>query len=256
MRFIYTNQQLAFISEQYKKVGVPELTVAFNLEFELEKTAQQIKSAIKNNRFTCGRKTGALNKGKYSSVTDEQALFLRSGYKSMNCNDLTVAFNREFELEKTFSQVRAFLRNHKCLSGRTGQFNQGDVSWNTGTKGVMKPNSGNFKKGVRPLNYKELGSERVTVDGYIEIKTGEPREWSLKQRVVYEREFGPIPAGHNVRFRDGIRAHCDIENLFLVSDHENALLNRKYKVNHQPLECRDTLVLLARIDAKTASLAE
>ncbi len=35
-----------------------------------------------------------------------------------------------------------------------GQFVKGEPSWNTGTKGIMKPNSGSFKKGNSPLKHK------------------------------------------------------------------------------------------------------
>ena len=43
-----------------------------------------------------------------------------------------------------------------------------------------------FKKGNKPLNHREVGSERINVDGYVEIKVAEPATWKLKQRVVYE----------------------------------------------------------------------
>ncbi len=256
MRFIYSAEHLDFIREGYKQTGIPELTAAFNLAFGLDKTQQQIKAVIKNNRFTCGRKTGELNKGKYRSFTDEQVAFLREQFTTLTRSELTVAFNQHFGTDKTKNQIVAFLKNHKIRSNRDGRFQKGQVSWNTGTKGVMKPNSGSFQKGSRPVNHRPVGSERVNVEGYIEIKTAEPNVWDLKQRVVYEREHGPIPEGHNVRFRDGDRLNCEPDNLILVDNRENALLNQRYKMNHQPLEHRDTLVLLARLDVKAARLTE
>lgn len=256
MRFIYSTEHLNFIRDGYKQMGIPELTIAFNAEFGLNKTPQQIRAVIKNNRFTCGRKQGEVTKGQYRSYTQEQAEFIKLGYQKWSLEDLTSQFNRHFGTDKTESQIRCFTRNHGIKSGRTGHFEKGQVSWNTGTKGIMKPNSGTFKKGHRPVNHRPVGSERVNVEGYIEIKTAEPNVWDLKQRVVYEREHGPIPDGYNVRFLDGDRLNCEPGNLILVDNRENALLNQRYKMNHQPVEYRDSLVLLAKIDVQTARLIE
>lgn len=254
MRFTYSKEHLAFIKKAFKKMSVKDLTSAFNAKFNLDKTEQQIRSAIKNNKFTCGRKQGELTKGKYRDYTDEQAKFIKAGYKKWDIAELTERFNAKFGTSKTFSQIRCFTRNHGITSGRTGFFQKGHVPFNAGTKGVMKSNSGTFKKGNIPVNHKPVGSERVNVEGYIEIKIAEPNVWSLKQRVIYEKEHGPIPEGHNVRFRDANRLNCSIDNLFLVNNSENAFLNQRYKLNDQPEEFKDTYILLARIDAKSKSL--
>lgn len=196
------------------------------------------------------------DKPKYLSFTQEQADFIKMGYKKWTISELTTQLNATFSSDKTENQIRSFTRNHKIKSGRTGYFSKGQKPHNAGTKGLMKPNSGSFKKGARPYNHKQVGSERVNVEGYIEVKTAEPNVWGLKQRIVYQEQHGEIPHGHNVRFRDGDRQNCEPENLLLVDNHENALLNQRYKLNHQPLELRDTLVLLARIDVRTARLTE
>ncbi len=255
-RFIITDDMKSFLKQQFPKLSIDDLTLAFNEQFNTDKTPSQIKAAVKNHRIKCGRKQGELTKGKYTSYTPEQAEFIKIGYPQCSLPELTKRFNAQFSTEKTESQIRAFTRNHGIKSGRTGYFAKGQKPHNAGTKGVMKANSGSFKKGQVPHNHKMVGSERVNVEGYIEIKTAEPNIWELKQRVVYEQEHGPIPAGHNVRFRNGDRQDCSPDNLFLVDNHENALLNQRYKLNHQPLEIRDTLVLMARIDVKTQRLTE
>ncbi|MBJ6945602.1 HNH endonuclease signature motif containing protein, partial [Vibrio cholerae] len=87
------------------------------------------------------------------------------------------------------------------------------------------------------------GSERVNVDGYVEIKVAEPKTWKLKQRVIYENEIGPIPDGYKVRFLDGDKTNFEPSNLVLVSSSENAFLNKSYRMNEQPIEFRETLVI-------------
>ena len=77
-----------------------------------------------------------------------------------------------------------------------------------------------FKKGHTPVNHREVGSERINVDGYIEIKVAEPNRWRLKHRVIWEQVNGAIPKGFNVQFKNHNRQDCRIENLYLISQAE------------------------------------
>ena len=72
-----------------------------------------------------------------------------------------------------------------------------------------------FKKGNRPANKKPVGYERISRDGYIEVKVAEPNVFKIKQRVIWEQHNGPIPEGMHVCFKDGDKSNLDIENLFL-----------------------------------------
>ena len=74
-----------------------------------------------------------------------------------------------------------------------------------------------FKKGQTPVNHRDVGSERVNVDGYIEIKVAEPNRWRLKHRVIWEQVNGAIPRGHNVQFKNHNPLDCRIENIYLIS---------------------------------------
>ena len=83
-----------------------------------------------------------------------------------------------------------------------------------------------FKKGHIPKNHREIGSERITKDGYIEVKIEDPDVWGLKHRLIYEEHYGEIPAGYSVIFGDGDKLNFDINNLILVSRSELLLMNR------------------------------
>lgn len=255
-RFFVTEEMKVWLKEQYPKLDIEALTVVFNHHFGIDKTSAQVKAMVKNHRITCGRKKGQLTKGRYLAYTQEQADFIKSGYQQWTLAKLTRQFNLHFGTQKTENQIRSFTRNHGIKSGRSGHFEKGGIPFNAGTKGIMKANSGSFKKGMKPHNHKPVGSERVNVEGYVEIKTAEPNMWELKQRVVYAQHHGPIPPRHNVRFRNGDREDCDPNNLVLVDDRVNALLNQRYKLNHQPIDIRDTLILLAKIDVKTNRIIE
>ena len=73
-----------------------------------------------------------------------------------------------------------------------------------------------FKKGHSPVNHREVGSERINVDGYIEIKVAEPNRWKLKHRIIWEQVNGKIPKGYNVQFKNHNPQDCRIENLYLI----------------------------------------
>ena len=73
-----------------------------------------------------------------------------------------------------------------------------------------------FKKGHSPVNHREVGSERINVDGYIEIKVAEPNRWRLKHRIIWEQVYGEIPKGYNVQFKNHNPQDCRIENLYLI----------------------------------------
>ena len=72
--------------------------------------------------------------------------------------------------------------------------------------------------------------------------------------MIYENEIGPIPDGYKVRFLDGDKTNFEPSNLVLVSSSENAFLNKSYRMNEQPIELRETIVILAKLDAKEAHL--
>ncbi|WP_018692499.1 HNH endonuclease signature motif containing protein [Algicola sagamiensis] len=181
--------------------------------------------------------------------TQEQLDFLQKEYRKLCVDELTIKFNAQFGLDKTDAQIRSTLKNHKIRSGRTGRFMTGHQPWVAGKKGLLKANSGTFQKGNIPKNKKPVGSERVSVDGYREVKVAEPNHWDLKHRVVWRQHHGDISSRDLVRFKDGDRLNCDIENLFLVSHCENAYLYH-HNYNAHPLQTKETVILLAKMDAK------
>lgn len=58
---------------------------------------------------------------------------------------------------------------------------------------LAKTKATRFKKGHVPKNHKPVGYERITRDGYIEVKTAEPNVFELKHRLVWIEHNGEIP---------------------------------------------------------------
>lgn len=134
--------------------------------------------------------------------------------------------NDKFEYEFRLKQIQGAIKRYKLNTGRTGYFQKGFTPWNKGTKGLCKSNKTSFKPGTCPINHRNVGDERITRDGYIEIKIAEPNIWDLKHRVIYEKHHGPIEDGHAIIFLDGNKLNTDINNLKSVSRHKLLVLNK------------------------------
>ena len=64
-RFTYSPAMLSFIKARYKEVGVAQVTSEFNTAFGTAKTYDQIRSVLKNNKFTSGRAPANLIAGPF-----------------------------------------------------------------------------------------------------------------------------------------------------------------------------------------------
>lgn len=194
--------------------------------------------------------------------TPAMLAFLKEGYKLMDAATLTAAFNKRFGQEKSADAIKGTCFRHRFKAGRTGHFVKGQEPWNTGTKGVMKRNSGTFRKGNVPASLKPMGHERVGKDGYIEVKvpernpyTGFETRYKHKHLWLWEQANGPIPDGHCVRFKDGNKRNFDMENLVLVSRGVNGVLNKR-GYGRLPQQFRDTAIVVAKIEEKIRQRTE
>ena len=102
------------------------------------------------------------------------------------------------------------------------------VKGSTRTEGIRHQ----FKKGHIPANHKPVGYERITKDGYVEVKTAEPNVFELKHRLVWVEWNGPIPSGCNIQFRDGNRQNCSIDNLYIISRSEQMRNENSYHARY------------------------
>ena len=93
----------------------------------------------------------------------------------------------------------------------------------------------------------EVGSERINVDGYIEIKVAEPNRWRVKHRVIWEQHNGAIPRGFNVQFKNHNPLDCRIENLYLISKAEQMRTENSFLARY-PKELQDVIRLKGAIN--------
>ena len=120
----------------------------------------------------------------------------------------------------------------KIKRDKNGSFSKGSVSWNKGSKGLHHSPNTEFKKGHLPANTKYNGclSLRKKETGeqyyYTRISQG---NWELYNRYLWKQEYGSIPKGMLIIFKDKNTLNCVIENLEMISRVENLMRNRNRK---------------------------
>ena len=182
--------------------------------------------------------------------TDEMKQFILDNYKGRYNQELADLFNQKFNTNITSRMIKSYKANNKLNSGLTGKFRKGQTPHNKGKKMPKevyeKVKHTMFAKGNVPPNHRPVGSERISKDGYIEVKVAEPNKWRLKQRVVYEEAKGKIPEGCPIIFLDGNKRNFDIDNLKCITRSELLYLNCNGLNNSN--EITETGILMARLD--------
>lgn len=176
--------------------------------------------------------------------------FILDNYKERYNQELADLFNQKFNTNITSRMIKSYKANNKLNSGLTGKFRKGQTPHNKGKKMPKevyeKVKHTMFAKGNVPPNHRPVGSERISKDGYIEVKVAEPNKWRLKQRVVYEEAKGKIPEGCPIIFLDGNKRNFDIDNLRCITRSELLYLNCNGLNNSN--EITETGILMARLD--------
>lgn len=182
--------------------------------------------------------------------TDEMKQFILDNYKGRYNQELADLFNQKFNTNITSRTIKSYKANNKLNSGLSGKFRKGQAPHNKGKKMPKevyeKVKHTMFAKGNVPANHRPVGSERISKDGYIEVKVEEPNKWRLKQRVVYEEAKGKIPEGCTIIFLDGNKRNFDIDNLRCITRSELLYLNCNGLNNSN--EITETGILMARLD--------
>lgn len=117
-----------------------------------------------------------------------------------------------------------------------GAFKPGIVPWNTGTVGVMKPNSGTFQVGRDNGKWLPIGAVTIRADknsgerAWVKVTdNGDPYDWKLRAVVNWEEVNGPVPAGYVVHHRDRNKLNDDISNLELQTRADHL---REHRAEH------------------------
>ena len=178
-----------------------------------------------------GRPKGSKNKKTFRYWTEGEKEYLAEVVSGRGYQEITEMMTKKFNLDYTKNQVAAAIKRYGLTTGRTGRFEKGHVPFNKGTKGLTGANKTSFKKGNVPHTLLPIGSESVTRDGYTIVKVSNKGKrndcWRPKQRLVWEKHYGPVPDGHAVVFGDGDKTNFSLDNLILVSRSQLSVMNTK-----------------------------
>lgn len=230
----YTKEEHQFILDNYKNHSVKSLHKAFNEKFSNQRAYGAIKCYLQNRKIYAGKKDYNV---KYS---DEIIEFVRNNVKKYSDREIADMVEEKFKISTNAQGISNIKAKNGIRSGvRRGTFPKGHVPANKGKtwdeymspEGQKNALKTTFKKGQKPQNYKPIGSERIcSKDGYIIVKVQDEgngnERWRPKHRVIWEEEYGPIPDGHVVTFLDGNKLNFEPDNLALISQGQNAILNK------------------------------
>lgn len=177
---------------------------------------------------------GMPNGTKPRKWTPDEVSWLRENVPGTSYADAHAAFCEMFE-PVTFAAFNGVLRRNGIMNGLDRRFEKGHETWSKGKtwdeqgrseESKRRSLSTCFKPGNVPHNAggKPIGYERVSKDGYIEVKVAERPSrhacndnFASKHRLVWERANGmPVTEGCNVVFADGDNRNFDPENLVAV----------------------------------------
>lgn len=174
-----------------------------------------------------GRPKGVKNSRPQHKWSEDEKQYLKDICTGKSYKEISKLMFEKFNYDFTEGQIGGALKRYNLTTGLTGYFPKGNKPWNKGNKGQYFKGCEKtwFKKGHAPVNYRPVGSERINVDGYTEIKIKDPNKWTLKHKFVWEKVNGPVPKGFAVIFADGNKANFEIDNLLLVSRKQLLVLN-------------------------------
>lgn len=197
-----------------------------------------------------------------TSFTPEEDAYIKENYLTIPVKRLASDIGRsgtgvKIRLRQLGLKIPKELARKRALDS---QFQKGMVSHNKGKKqeeymtpeGLARVQKNYFKKGHTPHNTRYDGHERITKDGYIEVRISRG-EYRLKHLHQWEQENGPLPEGHCLRCIDGNIKNCDPENWKLITRAENMKLN---SIRRFPPELQKTISLVSSLRKKINQLKE
>lgn len=166
------------------------------------------------------------------------------------------AFSRS---DVSLANLKSLCKRNGWLTGRTGHFNTGQTSWNKGKKMPYNANSARtqFRKGQPPHNAQQLGHERISKEGYVEVSidetnphTGSERRYVLKHKHLWEKANGPVPQGMCLKCIDGDKTNTATSNWELVPRALLPRLNGRFGRGYDkaPAELKPTILTISRLE--------
>lgn len=197
-------------------------------------------------------------------LPEEQVRFIKDNGRGNDNAALAKLVNDKFGTTYTERKIGSIRYRYGAVSGlvtrvpNSGRFQKGHTPASKGRKqeefmsveGIERTKATRFKPGHTPANHRDVGSERINVYGYVEVKVAEPNKWRLKHQIVWEQHYGERIAEDMIIFLDGDKTNCSIENLATVTKSVNARLNQNHLRSRSP-EITKVSITLGKLIAQT-----
>lgn len=153
-------------------------------------------------------------------------------------------------LKKSPEYMDGVLKNEGMrlkVFGAKHQFPKGHTPANKGVK--MSPETKDklrhtfFKPEHQPHNTKYNGYERISKDGYVEVRIRKGK-FIGKHRLIWQKHRGRIPNGMAVIFKDRNPMNIKLSNLKLVTRKELMAMNT---IQRYPKALKSTICTLAKL---------
>lgn len=247
----YSEEVKNFIVDNVKGTRIKDLVDMVNTQFGTEFTYNKMRSYLKNNNLKNEMPPGIPKDMPTDLYPAEIRGFIKDNYHGVGPKEMASRLNEIFGTNYTHSQMKAWYSRHKLNSGITGYFPKGTKPWNKGKKGISYEGckATQFKPGNVPHTWVPIGSERITKDGYVQIKIQDGKKqknWRSKHILVWEKHNGPLPEGHAIIFGDRDKRNFDLDNLVLVSRAQLVRMNQKGLIQGD-VELTKTGILIADV---------
>lgn len=189
---------------------------------------------------------------------EEQKKFITDNAMTMPLKRIAKAIGRsgtfvKSEMERQGIHVPDAVRS---AFRKQSHYKKGSTPYNKGKKaasymspeGLAKIKETSFKKGRTPHNTRKdydlsLRKSHGRDYYYIRISLG---QWVLCHRWIWEQVNGVIPEGHNIQFKDGDSSNFNLDNLYMISRKQQAVINHEGGKSI-PFELQETILLLKKI---------
>lgn len=190
---------------------------------------------------------------KYSQEFLNQIL---ADYQTMSTREVALKYGLSASKVHGIASIRKVKKNPEYMkdmlartsknlteSGKQHRYKKGEAPWNKG-KYMRVSVATEFTKGQMPHNYRPVGSERITKDGYMERKIADPKKWKGVHIIVWEEVNGPVPPRHKILFKDNNKLNVSIDNLLCVSNEE---VMKRNSIHRYPTEIVQAIKTISKL---------
>lgn len=262
MIYRYPKEVHDFVKKWAPKLRDDDLAKACNETLGTQFTTSGMKSFRGNHGYRNGKKQWTKEEyWKYQKRYPEGMYeFIRDNSWGVSSREMAEMVNEKFGTTFSQTMMKQFRQRHGIKSGVTGWYQKGHPPGNKGktleeyagkrAAEIREKISGTqFKKGQKPANLKQVGDITV-VSGYKlrkkQMEGSQWERWEFLHRAVWEEANGPVPEGCMVSFKDGNPLNCELSNLMLLTQRENAQMTR-LKFRFEDPDLTDTALNVVRL---------